>query len=107
MRHDFYQTATQVHVSFYLKKIDKLESVVYFGPVGSKIDLDLKTGDGKRYQTGIPLFAKIDPGRSSFRVLGTKLDLTLAKADGMTWPVLRADEKLTGEIIQTGRAGHA
>jgi hypothetical protein len=39
--------------------------------------------------------------------MGTKLELTLVKADGASWPVLRADEKLTGEIIQVGKAGRA
>jgi hypothetical protein len=37
--------------------------------------------------------------------MGTKLELTLAKADGLGWPVLRSDDKHTGEIIQAGRAG--
>ena len=37
--------------------------------------------------------------------MGTKLELTLAKADGTSWPVLRSDDKLTGEVIQVGRAG--
>lgn len=103
VRHDFYQTGALVHASLYLKKIDKNKSVVWFAPDGSEISLDLKTGDSKRYQTKIPLFAQIDPGKSSFRVLGTKLELTLVKSDGASWPVLRADERHTGEIIQTGR----
>jgi len=51
------------------------------------------------------LYAPIDPENSSFKIMGTKLELTLAKADGAGWPVLRADEKLTGEILQVGRAG--
>ena len=27
------------------------------------------------------------------------------KADAAAWPVLRSDDKLTGEMIQVGRAG--
>jgi hypothetical protein len=32
--------------------------------------------------------------------LGTKLDLSLIKADGTSWPVLRSDDKWTGQRIQ-------
>jgi hypothetical protein len=55
----------------------------------------------------VPLFASIDPEKSSFKILGSKLELTLAKADGASWPVLRGDEALTGEILQIGKAGRA
>ena len=53
------------------------------------------------------LFAPIDPENSQFKVMGTKLELELAKSDGRGWPVLRADDPHTGEIIQSGRAGTA
>jgi hypothetical protein len=104
-RHDFYQTSTTAIVSFYLKKIDKSKSKVAFSP--TSLDLDLLTSDNKRFTSSIPLYAPIDPKASEFKIMGTKLELTLAKADGSGWPVLRSDERLTGEIIQTGRAGRA
>lgn len=107
VRHDFYQTSTTLHASIYLKKINKDTSKVEFAESGEEISVDLKTADGKQYTAAIPLYGKIDAGKSTFRILGTKLELTLAKTDGSGWPVLRADEKLTGEIIQTGRAGRA
>jgi len=88
----------------YLKKIDKAVSKVEFAESGQEVALDLKTTDGKQYQTALPLYGNIDPSKSSFKILGTKLELTLIKVDGRGWPVLRADEKLTGEIIQTGSA---
>lgn len=105
-RHDFYQTSTTVQASLYLKKISKPDaSVVFASPMS--IELDLPTTDKKRYKTTIPLYGAIDPERSTFKIMGTKLDLTLVKADGLSWPVLRADERHTGEIIQTGKAGVA
>lgn len=107
VRHDFYQTPVQVHASFYLKKVDKARSRISFLPCGDKIFLSLWTTDRKKFEAEIPLFGRIDPGRSSSRILGTKVDLMMVKADGNGWPVLRADEKLTGEIIQTGKAGRA
>src|ERR1700678_3986839 len=47
VRHDFYQTASTVIVSMYLKKIDKSKAKVEF--TGEKdVTLDLPTSDGKR-----------------------------------------------------------
>ena len=107
VRHDFYQTGAQVHASLYLKKIDKAKSAVDFLSDGTGVNLDLKTSDEKEYRTEIPLYGKIDAAKSSFVIKGTKLDLTLAKADGLGWPVLRADEDAHGQIIQSGKAGVA
>ncbi|KAK0933772.1 hypothetical protein LTR29_014640 [Friedmanniomyces endolithicus] len=104
VRNDFYQTATTVIASLYLKKIDRERSRVEF--TGKQaVELELHTSDGKRYETSMTTFGSIEPERSSFKIMGTKLELTLAKADGSGWPVLRVEDPHTGEIIQAGRAG--
>ena len=105
-RHDFYQTPTTVIASFFLKKIAKDVASVTF-PSESELALDLPTTDvpPKRYKQVVPLFGLIKPDECNFQVLSTKLEVTRAKADGASWPVLRADEKRTGEIIQVGKAG--
>ena len=105
-RHDFYQTPTTVIASLYLKKIDKLAATVHFSST-TTIDLDLPTSDSKRYKATLPLFGQVDTNKSSWKITGTKMELTLAKVDGNSWPVLRADERRTGEIIQVGQAGRA
>lgn len=102
-RSDFYQTPASVNVSLYLKKIDKEHAKVTFST--NSIDFDLPTTDNKRFRDTYSLFARIDPEKSQFRVLGTKLELALAKADGTSWPVLRSDDKWSGERIQIGNAG--
>ena len=107
VRNDFYQTATTVIASLYLKKIDKNLSRVEFTGDGKAVDLDLHTTDKKRYQTTIALFGPIKPTASGFKIMGTKLELTLIKAEGAGWSVWRADDPHTGEIIQAGRAGQA
>ena len=91
--------------SLYLKKIDKSSAIIEFHP--TNVTLDLRTTDSKRYQSEFPLFATIKPEESKFRILGTKLEMTLAKADSTSWAVLRSDDKPTGEMIQVGRAGRA
>ncbi|KAF2495982.1 chord-domain-containing protein [Lophium mytilinum] len=103
VRHDFYQTPSTVIASLYLKKIDKATSSVSF--TSSSVELDLRTSDNKRYQTDMPLFGEINPETSTFKIMGTKLEIELKKATGSSWPVLKKDDPLTGEILQTGRAG--
>ena len=105
VRNDFYQTSTTVIASLYLKKIDKERSSVSF--TGDAVELDLHTSDKKQYKTSMPLFGSIKPEDSASKIMGTKLELTLAKADGLGWPVLRATDPHTGQIIQAGRAGTA
>jgi hypothetical protein len=105
-RHDFYQTPTSVIASFFLKKIDKDAAKVSFA--SKQIDLDLPTTDvptPKRYKKVVSLFGPIDAAKSSYKILGTKLEVALVKADGSSWPVLRSDDRPTGEILQVGRAG--
>ena len=105
-RNDFYQTALTVIVSFYLKKIDPAKAVVRFSnPLD--IQLDLATTDKKRYKAEIPLYRPIDTEKSTFKIMGTKLEMCLVKADGSGWPQLRSDEKESGAIIQVGQAARA
>ncbi|KAJ8119381.1 hypothetical protein ONZ43_g3658 [Nemania bipapillata] len=105
VRHDFYQTPATVIASFFLKKIDSAKATVRFNT--NTLDLDLPTSEPapKRYKTTVPLFGEIDTGKSTFKILGTKLEVSLYKADGTSWPVLRSDQQRTGEILQIGRAG--
>ena len=106
VRNDFYQTASTVIVSFYLKKIDKTRAKVDFSEDGMSVDLDLPTQDGKRFVQTIPLSAQIDPQKSQYKIMGTKLEMSLAKSDGSpSWATLRSDEQGTGSRIQIGRAG--
>ncbi|KAI0097761.1 Pyruvate/Phosphoenolpyruvate kinase-like domain-containing protein [Nemania sp. FL0031] len=105
VRHDFYQTPTTVIASFFLKKIDSTRATVKFKP--NALDLDLPTNEPapKRYKAVVPLFGEIDTEKSVFKILGTKLEVSLYKADGASWPVLRSDQQRTGKILQIGRAG--
>ncbi|KAL4729875.1 hypothetical protein ACLX1H_001904 [Fusarium chlamydosporum] len=100
VRHDYYQTPVNVIASFFLKKIDKSTAKIELQP--KQLNLDLTTTDSppKRYAAEVPLYGSIDPEKSSYRVLGTKLEFVLAKSDSTSWPVLRGDEALTGEILQ-------
>lgn len=105
VRHDFYQTPSTVIASFFLKKIDKDRATVKFESQAIALDLPTSDAQPKRYRTSVPLFGRIDTEKSTYKILGTKLEVNLHKADGGSWPVLRSDDRLTGEILQVGRAG--
>jgi len=107
LRNDFYQTPTTVIASFFLKKIAKDKASISFAPTSLSLDLPTTDTPPKRYKNVVQLFGAIDAQASSFKIMGTKLEVTLVKADGASWPVLRADDRRTGEIIQVGRAGRA
>ncbi|ATY61510.1 CORD and CS domain [Cordyceps militaris] len=107
VRHDFYQTPASVIASFFLKKINKETAKVEFKDKALALDLVTTDAPPKRYTAEVPLYGAIDAAKSTHKILGTKLELNLVKADGASWPVLRGDEALTGEILQIGKAGHA
>jgi len=94
-----------VIASFFLKKINKETAKVEFSSTELSLDLPTTDASPKRYKAVVPLFGTIDPSSSSFKIMGTKLEVTFVKASGSSWPVLRSDEQRTGEIIQVGRAG--
>ncbi|KAF2223054.1 chord-domain-containing protein [Elsinoe ampelina] len=106
VRTDFYQTPSSVIASLYLKKVLREESTIRFRDART-VELDLKTADSKRYKKDLGLYAGIDTEKSSWKVLGTKVEFNLVKADGTSWPVLKSDDRHNGEIIQMGRAGRA
>lgn len=105
-RHDFYQTPSSIIASLYLKKINRERAKVEFSSE-TTVTMDLPTADNKRYKDELPLFGQIDTAQSKYKIMGTKLELTLVKLDGSSWPTLRSDEQRTSEIIQVGRAGRA
>ena len=92
-------------MSFFLKKIDKEKAKVDFTPQSVVLDLPTTDKPPKRWKTEIPLFASIKVEKSTHKILGTKLELTLVKADAASWPVLRSDDRVTGSIVQVGPAG--
>ncbi|KAJ2955803.1 hypothetical protein NQ176_g11369 [Zarea fungicola] len=106
VRHDYYQTPTNVIASFFLKKIDEAKSKIEFKESAVLLDLFTKDSPPKRYSTELPLYSTIDAEKSTYEVYGSKIELNLVKTEVSAWAVLRADERPTGEIPQVGKAVH-
>ncbi|KAI5811660.1 HSP20-like chaperone [Peziza echinospora] len=99
-RSDYYQTYSDVIVSVFAKKVDKERAKIEFKP--RNLILDIPMPDNKRYKADIPLYGPIDPEKSTYMVLTTKVEFKLKKADATAWPTLRSDEA-TKDIIQIGQ----
>lgn len=103
-RIDHYQTLEKVQVSVFAKKVDKEKSTVQFE--SDEIKLDLLLPDSKRFTRIVKLFGPIDPSRSSFSILGTKVELSLQKTDNRSWTVLeKTDRDLGGVSLTFGVSG--
>ncbi|KAG6874271.1 hypothetical protein C0995_001496 [Termitomyces sp. Mi166 len=106
-RVDHYQTVDEVHVSVYAKKADKERSVVEFEDTQVKFTIYLP--GPKKFSRTLDLFGSIDPKQSTYKVLGTKVELHLRKRDGRSWTLLEKTAQDIGNISLTfgvgGRTG--
>jgi len=106
-RLDHYQTPSTVHVSVYAKQTNKDRSVVHFEE--NRLVLDLILPDSKRFSRTIELFGTIDPATSAYKILGTKVEITLSKKDGRSWTLLEKTDRDLGSVAFTfgvsGRTG--
>ncbi|GAA6000980.1 hypothetical protein JCM10207_007355 [Rhodosporidiobolus poonsookiae] len=97
-RVDHYQTPREVIVSVFGKQADKEASSVRFEAETMHVDLILPSR--KRFTRSFPLYGPISPSTSSFKILGTKCEITLAKADARSWPSVTAlDPSLSQNFV--------
>lgn len=101
-RTDFYQTPTTVIVSIFAKKCEEAKSTIEFHD--ERLTLDLFHQGSKRFKTELQLFGPIIPEKSKYKIMGTKVELTLAKGNGLSWSGLRAGEAGAG-MIRFGVSG--
>ncbi|KAG9003367.1 hypothetical protein FRB90_011194 [Tulasnella sp. 427] len=86
-RIDHYQTLDKVHVSVFAKKVDASSSKVEFEE--EKIHLQLNLPEGKKCIQSLDLWAAIDPTASTYKILGTKVDIVLVKQQAKSWTLLQ------------------
>ncbi|KXS20179.1 chord-domain-containing protein [Gonapodya prolifera JEL478] len=91
-RHDFYQTQTTVHISFYAKKVDKEKTTVLFEDQSLKVNIQFL--DGKYFLYETPLSQPINPAESKYTILSTKVEVVLRKRNGISWPAIGPLDKV-------------
>lgn len=118
IRHEWYQSNAKVTIMIFAKGIpkDKTEVVIEEGSVSlmyilllyvtannSQLEVRFPTGNSGAYDyTVTPLFSKIDPTSSEFRITPQKIEINLHKAvPGLKWGDLEGTEAITSSISNT------
>ncbi|KAI3632274.1 hypothetical protein MIR68_009380 [Amoeboaphelidium protococcarum] len=107
VRHDWFQSPHSVTVSFYVKKVDKDTVDCRF--LEQRLELQFKHPEnGGVQQFTADLFQPIVAAECQCRVMSTKIEVTLRKANGISWPQLeKTDAPITTWTTFgiTGRTG--
>ena len=94
IRHDWYQSADTVTLSLMVKGVPRDKATVDIQPGSVAISFPLPTGSDYDFSLD-PLFARIDPDKSTYRILSTKIELSLKKAEpGQKWHGLEGTEAI-------------
>jgi hypothetical protein len=83
-------------VAIFARKIH--ESTLNVAFASREVSISFNFDTHKRYSATIPLYEEIDPETSRYEVLATKLEITMKKANGASWPVLRPDPNVTEKV---------
>jgi len=89
IKHDWYQTETHVIVEVRIKKLKPEEVKVEFMPTSLSVAAKLATGS--EYTLELDLAHPVVPDQSSYKVLSTKLEIRIRKAEGVRWAALEGD----------------
>jgi len=87
--HDWYQTETHVVVEVRIKKLSADQCKVEMGD--TTLSVSAKLAVGSEYSLELDLAHPILPLQSSYKIMSTKLEVKLKKAEGVRWSVLEGD----------------
>jgi len=90
-RYDWYQNETDVVVNVLLKNVKHDQCNVNFDEHNLSVTIKLDTGND--YSLEIDFAHPIVPSKSVCRVLGTKVEIRMRKAEGFHWTTLEGDGK--------------
>ncbi|XP_055617070.1 cysteine and histidine-rich domain-containing protein morgana [Toxorhynchites rutilus septentrionalis] len=101
-RLDWHQTATQVVVTVFAKMYHYQKSTVQLNPIRLAICLVFPQQDNQEYKTDIELRGVVDVSKSKVQMFGTKVEITMIKAEPGTWSKLDfpRESKPNAEQIQ-------
>ncbi|KAL3667053.1 hypothetical protein V7S43_007996 [Phytophthora oleae] len=103
IRHDWYQSDTHVTVSILQKKLAQEDVEVAIEPKKLLVKVKLNGDIVEAYNES--LFDEVDPDASSYKVLGSKVELRLKKkSNGMHWDKLEEAVYHSGAQVVTGPA---
>ena len=95
IRHEWYQTTETVVVTLFAKGVPKDKSTIDIQLQSLEISFPLPTGSDFNFSLE-PLFSKIDPTSSTYKILSTKVEFVLKKATpAQKWSSLEGTEVLS------------
>ncbi|XP_055007833.1 protein SGT1 homolog isoform X1 [Boleophthalmus pectinirostris] len=89
VKHDWYQTESQVIVTVMVKNVPKDGVCVSF--TQRELSAAVRLASGDNYNLNLHLLHPIVPQQSNFKILSTKVEIKMKKTDAIRW------EKLEGE----------
>ncbi|XP_076069992.1 suppressor of G2 allele of skp1 isoform X2 [Oratosquilla oratoria] len=89
IKHDWYQTDSQVVITILIKHMAKEDVKVDF--TDKTVSVTAKLPSGSDYSLELDLCHPIIPSNSSFRVVPSKIEVKMKKADGIRWNSLEGD----------------
>ncbi|XP_073815132.1 cysteine and histidine rich domain containing protein [Musca autumnalis] len=87
-RYDWHQTATQVIVSIYAKKYHYAKSTVEVNPIRLHAILVFPDQENAKFELDLELRGIIDVENTTAHMYGTKLEITMPKAEPGSWAKL-------------------
>lgn len=94
IRDDWYQSSNEVIITIFAKNIKEDQLKIDFS--SSSVSISFPSGDNSEYNYNLdPLFGKIDPQESKYKVYGTKLEISLRKEQPIKWSSLEQSESAT------------
>ncbi|KAF2685091.1 SGS-domain-containing protein [Lentithecium fluviatile CBS 122367] len=94
IKHDWYQNNENVTFTLLAKGVPKDKATVEITKDSLSISFPIQDSSDFDY-TLDPFYAEVDPAQSSYRVLSTKIEVTLRKATpGVKWHSLEGDRKI-------------
>jgi suppressor of G2 allele of SKP1 len=100
-RHDFYQTDSAVYISVYVKGCKAEEVEVKFAEDSLALTITSPSASHELHIS--PLYASVEASASSYKVLGSKVEITLRKAIvGVQWKKLQGEQGERKSSMKSG-----
>lgn len=87
-RYDWHQTGNNVVVAIYAKMYDYRISCVQVNPIRLKVHLVFPQQNNATFDMDLELRGVVDVSKTTVQMMGTKVEITLCKAELGSWPKL-------------------
>ncbi|KAF6775339.1 hypothetical protein AHF37_05132 [Paragonimus kellicotti] len=87
-RHDWFQLPGQVTLTIYAKAVRPDSVQITANQVRLSVSFEFGPNQPERYDKTFELFGIIDPAGCTVKLMGTKVEILLKKAEAMSWPRL-------------------